>query len=245
MSQLTQTTARDLIRRSMMLVGVLGQGENPSASEAADALRTLNEMIEKWSLESLMLYTTKTVKFNLVPGKQNYTIGPAGEVVALRPIQKLNAAWLNIISTGPVTTIPMAILSNIEWGDITTKGTTSTYPLWVYYNPNYPLGNLSFWPVPQGSDEVDLLVQDQFVGFASLNDVIDMPPGYAKALRYCLAAELAVEYGRPIPDAVQAGGVSAKASIKATNSPIEYVQLDPAVTWSGSRTWNWRTGDYS
>jgi hypothetical protein len=48
-------TVHDLIRRSMRALGVLRSGENPSAAEAADALDTLNDMLNAWRQEGIDL----------------------------------------------------------------------------------------------------------------------------------------------------------------------------------------------
>lgn len=48
-------TVNDLIRRAMRSLGVLHTGENPSAAEAADALDTLNDLLNAWRNEGLDL----------------------------------------------------------------------------------------------------------------------------------------------------------------------------------------------
>jgi hypothetical protein len=45
----------DIIRGAMRSLGVLRSGEEPSASEAADALHTLNDMLNAWRLKGIDL----------------------------------------------------------------------------------------------------------------------------------------------------------------------------------------------
>ena len=42
------TTVRDLVYRSLRVLGVNQSGENPSATEAQDALEALNGMLNSW-----------------------------------------------------------------------------------------------------------------------------------------------------------------------------------------------------
>lgn len=48
-------TYLDLIRRAMRSIGVLHHAENPTDSEAQDALDTLNDMLEAWRIEGVDL----------------------------------------------------------------------------------------------------------------------------------------------------------------------------------------------
>ena len=46
---------RDLVTGSMRLLGVLRQGENPTAQEAADGMISLNGMLNAWILQGIDL----------------------------------------------------------------------------------------------------------------------------------------------------------------------------------------------
>lgn len=61
-------TTLDIIRRAMRSIGVLRHSESPSASEAADALDTLNDMLNAWihdgiDLEYLNVALTDTFAY--------------------------------------------------------------------------------------------------------------------------------------------------------------------------------------
>lgn len=238
-------TVRNLIRRSMMLVGMLGQGENPSAAEATDALETFNEMIEKWNLERLMLFSVKTMTFPLTAGKSVYTVGPSGDFDMPRPVQKLNGAWLNdATGSNPAATFPLTELTIQQFNGICVKDISDSLPQYYTYNNEFPLGSFTFFPIPNAANTVSIQYAAQLDGFDSLDDEVSFPPGYSKALRYGLAAELANEYGRPLDQGVVAAGVGAKAAIKGTNTPFEVMGIDSCLmrgTATG-RGFNFYTG---
>jgi hypothetical protein len=47
------TTPLDIIARALKDIGASGRGEVPTADEAQDALDMLNDMIDRWSTESM------------------------------------------------------------------------------------------------------------------------------------------------------------------------------------------------
>ncbi len=49
-------TAGDQINRALRLLGILAEGETPSASMSQDALMAMNQMIESWSIERLSVF---------------------------------------------------------------------------------------------------------------------------------------------------------------------------------------------
>ena len=51
-------SAGDIINGALRLIGMLAEGETPSAETSADALFAMNQMIDSWNLEKLMIYNT-------------------------------------------------------------------------------------------------------------------------------------------------------------------------------------------
>ncbi|NBR25539.1 MAG: hypothetical protein EBU08_17530, partial [Micrococcales bacterium] len=49
-------TVQELIDGAMRLAGVVADGETITAKEAQDALSAMNQMIEAWALEGILLY---------------------------------------------------------------------------------------------------------------------------------------------------------------------------------------------
>jgi hypothetical protein len=52
-------TAGDIINGSLRLLGVLAEGEVPSAETSQDALRAMNQMIDSWNTERLSVFSTQ------------------------------------------------------------------------------------------------------------------------------------------------------------------------------------------
>ena len=50
------TTPYDIVSRALKDIGALEAGESPSADAAQDAFDMLNDLIDQWSNEEMMVY---------------------------------------------------------------------------------------------------------------------------------------------------------------------------------------------
>ena len=70
------TTPIEIISRALKDIGALEAGEVPTPDAAQDALDMLNDLIDQWSNEGMMVYNTTEIVFPLISGQTQYTIGP-------------------------------------------------------------------------------------------------------------------------------------------------------------------------
>jgi hypothetical protein len=66
----------DIISRALKDIGALEAGEVPTPDAAQDAFDMLNDLIDQWSNEGMMIYNTTEIVFPLISGQFQYTIGP-------------------------------------------------------------------------------------------------------------------------------------------------------------------------
>jgi hypothetical protein len=76
------TTPLDIISRALKDIGALEAGESPSADATQDAFDMLNDLVDQWSNEEMMVYYKNEIVFPIVPGQTQYTIGPTGSINA-------------------------------------------------------------------------------------------------------------------------------------------------------------------
>jgi len=79
-------TANDQINGALRLLGVLAEGETPSAATSQDALTALNQMIDSWNTERLSIFSTQDQVFSWPPNVLSRTLGPSGDFVGNRPV---------------------------------------------------------------------------------------------------------------------------------------------------------------
>jgi hypothetical protein len=69
------TTASDLIIGALRFVNQYAPGESLAASDAEDALQTLNDLLESLSTDEACIFASDENVFQYTPGKYKYTIG--------------------------------------------------------------------------------------------------------------------------------------------------------------------------
>ena len=77
------TTPLDIISRALKDIGALEAGETPTAEASQDAFDMLQDMLDQWSNEDMMVFYKNEIIFNVTPGQTQYTIGPGGQIGAV------------------------------------------------------------------------------------------------------------------------------------------------------------------
>lgn len=234
-------TVNDLINGSFRLINVLASGEAASADMQTDAFNALNDLIDNWSTQGLLVYDRIRETFALTSGQQTYTMGTGGNFNTSRP-QFIENCLIVDTSVTPNTELPITIIDKDEWAEIPVKAIQGTWPLKVYVDNANPLVNLNFWPIPGASKSVGLYSWKPIAEFASVNTTLALPPGYQMALRYSLAIILAPEYGKSVAPEVASVAQGAVADIKRMNIRPKLMQTDDALKTGSARVFNWRIG---
>lgn len=237
-------TVRDLIYGALKLLGVLGQGQTPSAQDLSDAFVILNLMLDEWSTENLIIFGKTSQTFTFISGQQVYTMGPSGNFNTARPI-RIENALCQIPGSGAQSTIelPIRILNQDEWAVIFVKGTQSSIPTRLFVQDTYPLATLNFWPEPNVANNVVLWTWSPLLQFSSVNSTVALPPGYANAIKYSLCLKLAPDYGRTPDPLIVAEAKSTRGKIKRVNIKPQYLRVDDAILSEGAKGFNWITGE--
>lgn len=238
---MSSPTARDIISGALRLLGVIASGEPLGASEATDGLSSLNDMIDSWSNENLMIPNKVREVFALTGGKQSYTMGTGGDFSSSRSMW-IEKVLVQLNSGASTLELPVKILTKDQFAGIILKQTQSTYPLYVYAEGTNPLETLNFWPIPQQANNVVIYSAKALAQLTTLTTALALPPGYSRALRYNLALELASEYGRAVPETVLEIAMASRAVIKRVNTEPQYLQVDNALR-ANTSTFNWYTGE--
>lgn len=215
----------DLIRSSMRLIGAIATGETPTAEEANDGLLVLNDMLENWSTETLSVWGSSNQTFALVPGQRTYTIGVGGNWNTDRPID-IDDAYMTFSGVD----FPVKVISQEEYNEINLKSMQQPIVERLLYVNENPLGLVTVWPVPNQANNITLTMNRILDFPVALSDVLTGPPGFTKAIRYCLAVEMAPEFGVEASPTVVAVAADAKGDYKRANMPLVVAQYDAALT---------------
>jgi hypothetical protein len=235
------TTTRDLIADSFKVVGVLADGEVPSATQLTDGFNSLKRMLASWSTEELLVFFETREVFPLVGGQSSYTLGPTGNFNTVRPI-KIERAGLVLTNVTPNVEVPITILNQDQRADIVVKDITSSMPSTIYSQGTFPLDTIIFYPVPSVAHSVALYSQKPLTQIATLNDVVSLPEGYEEAIIYNLAFRHCPAYGKTMSAEALQIMTESKENIKRTNIRPAYLSVDDSLLDRGSR-FNIYTGE--
>jgi len=234
-------TANDQINGALRLIGMLAEGETPSAATSQDALLALNQMIDSWSTERLSVFSTQDQVFSWTPGLIHRTLGPSGDFVGNRPIQLDDSTYFRDPASG--ISFGIKIINQQQYDGIAVKTVTSTYPQVMWINMDYPNIDMYVYPVPTKTLEWHFISVTELDQPASLSTVIAFPPGYLRAFRYNLACEIAAEFGVEAPPSVARIAIASKRTLKRINNPDDIMSLPYSIVGTRQR-FNIFAGNY-
>jgi hypothetical protein len=233
-------TAGDQINRALRLLGILAEGETPSASMSQDALMAMNQMIESWNTERLSVFSTQDQVFTWPASLLSRTLGPTGDFVGNRPVLVDDATYFkapNGVSYG------IKMINQQQYNGIAVKTVTSTYPQVMWVNMTYPNIELTVYPRPTQDLEWHIVSVEELTQPATLATALHFPPGYLRAFTYNLAMEFAPEFGVEPSPQVQRIAMTSKRDLKRINNPDDVMALPYALVANRQR-FNIYAGNY-
>jgi len=235
-------TVNDIVTKALQRLGVLAEGEVPSYDMSNDGLIALNSLMDQWAAERLQIFTVTRTTWT-ISGSIPYTVGTGGTINIARPVY---IDHVNFIDTVPNPDIEYSMqpLTDDAFAAVTIKGLASTLPVYWYYNPTYPLGTLTLYPIPTQSGLQGVIYAPTAVTeFAALTTTVSLPPGYRRMLINNLAIELSSDYEKPVPPGVARAAADSLATVKRANIHPLDLSFEPASLVSTSYpNWSIRTG---
>ena len=234
-------TAGDIINGSLRLLGVLAEGEVPSAETSQDALRAMNQMIDSWNTERLSVYATQDQIFTWPAGQLSRTLGPSGDFSGNRPVLLDDSTYFKDPGTG--VSYGIKFINQQQYNGIAVKTVTSTYPQVIFVNMTFPDVEMYIYPRPTRALEWHFISVQELTQPATLATVLHFPPGYLRAFRYNLACEMAPEFGTEPSSQVRRLAMSSKRNIKRINNPDDIMSIPYSLIASRQR-FNIYAGNY-
>jgi hypothetical protein len=197
------TTIGDLVLASLKLAGVIGVGQSASAEDSSDAWALAQWMLQEWQRKRWLIFALATFS-KISTGAVSYTLGPGGDfdtgADSFRP-DKIESAFLRQLTQSQPNQVdfPLEILQAKEDYNRIALKTLSSFPTSIFYDPQWPLGVVYAWPVPQNAIYglyVTIKVQTPFK-FAALATVLNIPYEYYNAIVFNLAIRLRAKYSIP------------------------------------------------
>jgi hypothetical protein len=227
------TTAGEIIKGSLRLIGQLAEGEEPSADTMQDSIMAVNQMIQSWNTERLSVFSTQDQVFTWPAGQAMRSIGPTGDFVGNRPVEIDDATYFK----DPQTNLSFGIklINQQQYDGIALKIVVSTYPQVMWVNNTFPNMELTIYPVPTKALEWHIISVEELTQVTSVATDMYFPPGYLRAFRYNLAMELAPEFGvEPTPQVTRIA-MTSKRNLKRINFPGDLMAIPYAIVATRQR----------
>ena len=233
-------TARTLLQDAFELIKIYAPGVNMNAADAARGLSVMNQMLDQWSNQPYACYANLEQTFTLVPGKNQYTIGPVGaDIIAPRPLELLDKPGSAYVTDVNNNRYPMDVIQQDQWNQIGLLTVTSQLPTTIFYDPQYPLGIINIFETPLIAYPVSFDARLQLADMQTLDTAFSLPPGYSSAIVPNVAIRLWPYFrqGDPTPFLMKLAS-DTLAEVKRTNIKLSPSGYDGAIVSRASATYN-------
>lgn len=196
--------------------GIIADGETPPAALMQSGFDDLKMMLDSWSLENLMSSVTMTQDLTWPGGEYLQTVGPTGDIVAIRPTGLKKYCY---VSDGTYSKTLVEI-SEAEFLEIFNEDLPVDLPSYIYLNPTVVNATISLAQIPASNITLSLVspLSLEISSSDSLSTTLNLPPGYEEAIIYNLAARLCPGLGIKIPVDVISVANGSRANIKRFNN---------------------------
>jgi hypothetical protein len=232
-------TLKKLINASLRKCGALASGEEAAPADLADAQDTLQQLLDSWSNDGLLVHALTHETFTTL-GQASYTIGTGGDLNTARPMAIVHARIMN----GGYHEKPIQIVDANVWADLAIKNAATTFPDYLYYEPTYPLGKIYLSAPDIAGDNLKLITQKTLGSIPALTAEFSLPPGYERLIVLGLSIEVSPDYGRPVDPTVAALFQVAYSSMKRKNAASrgQTLKVDPALAGAARGTYDINEG---
>lgn len=242
-------TVGDLCNNAAQELGVIQPGETLDADNLVAVRNILRRLLNEWNGDRRRVYATKFDQFTLVtnPPLGYLTIGPSGDFDTTQRPVSVDGANLVLTTSNPPVQTGIKIRDAQWWLNQSVPTLTSTVPTDLYYQPDWPLGKLYFWPVPTFAYDVQLMSRVLLSDQVATSDDFSLPPAYENAVMLTLAEMSRRTFGKPdMPDLTR-DATKARSLAFANNDQIPKLKTRDAGmvpnNAGGTRAdFNWLSG---
>lgn len=194
MTQVTKTV-NQLIINALYLVGELGVGETPDAFMLSSGVELLNELLTKFTADSIYVPFLTELSFNLVANQATYTISnlvPAD--VSANRIVDLSFANYTVPSAGQGIIYPLQIINKAQYYGVTRLTPLNTRPGFIFLDKQDTKSLITLYPAPDQPYPCLLGVKSMIDSLGANDSLQELPPFYYGFLKYCLARKFLSYY---------------------------------------------------
>lgn len=182
------------------------------------------------SFDAIANTVTMSADATLSPGAQQISYTIPGDFKIPRPL-RVQQSFTRITTQASGLDYQITVIDEDTYKSIGYKGIAAPWPIVMWYNPTYPLGTLSFYQNPSQAGQLHLFTDQILQNFTDLTEEVEMPQGYARAIKRALGRELAPEYGAIWTPQMEKLYAESYNLIRALNrDPVPVSKYDAQIT---------------
>jgi hypothetical protein len=207
-------TVKKIIELALKQINAASALELPKPVDYQDCLDMLNNLGDSWSAEGALIYAYSREEFTLTAGDNEYTIGSGGDFNTERPAF-IDSAQLQYPNSNVDYRVDVVPQNKFDLGSLKT---TQGQPTMLFYNPEYPLGRIYLYYTPDQAFTLRLNLRARLGEFTSIDDTLQFPEEYRRALVFNLAMDIANMYGFEPPRTTVQIARESKATVMSINA---------------------------
>ncbi len=195
MPQIVRTT-NDVIVNSLYLLGELGVDETPDAFMLKTGLDLLNELLDKFSSDSIYIPFLTTINFTFTVGKDTYSISDmeTADIVSDRIVDLTYANYV-VPTSGPTQLVyPLRIINKATYYGVVRQTNLLARPGFIFLNKQDLESFITVYPVPDQPYPCSIQVKSMINQLSDQDTLGELPPNYYGFLKYALARKFLSYY---------------------------------------------------
>lgn len=196
MTQIVSTT-NELLVDSYQLIGELADNEIPSGLMLSRGLNLINEILAKFTSDSIYVPYLTTLNSTFKVGQGTYSVSDMisdTDIISDRIID-LSFANYTVQSTGTESIVyPLFIISKAEYYNVTRLDKLQTRPSFIFLDKQAVESFLIVYPVPDQPYPFSVQVKVMLDSVTANQDLSELPPYYYGFLKYAVGRKLKAYY---------------------------------------------------
>lgn len=235
------TFAGTVTQGSPTITGVIVPGNLDVGSTLTDTGGAIPSGTTVLSFSTTGQTVTMSANASVSPGApENITYTDPGDWPIPRPLRIRNSFTRVTTSAAAGLDYFIDIISFDRYIEIGLKTVPGPWPYVMAYQPTFPLGTLWIYPNPTIAGSAFFYTDLILTQFTSLTQPINLPQGYARALKKLLALELAPAFGKQVSPQLTMQAKEARSLIKGMNaSPVTTLRYDSDLIYSRHTDASW------
>ena len=232
-------TVREFVRQSFKLINPSNPTQPLHGDDQAQAILILNELLEYYASNGLLMPIAQTASINLTTGQEDVTVGPATALpvpnITLGRLAQYDSAWLLLSGVR----YPLINMSRDVYLSSFAYEPLQGLPRFTILFPETDVVSIRLYPAPSQFFEFFLRAKFQFDRVTANSDMSLLPVYYSRFFKFAVAKDLALYLGRADAwtDRLEAAYIEAKLTIEAASEVNLSITGDRASILNGA----WRT----